>query len=88
VEIVDGSKEKVLYQGSEGVGASDPSWSRVGDKIAVVLRQVGKNSELLVLGIECVRRRCQFLYHFSIELSACVLALYSARIPRNLAPTS
>ena len=52
VANADGSGEKVLYQGKEGEAFSAPSWSGAEDRIAILSSEVGKNTELLILGMD------------------------------------
>jgi eukaryotic-like serine/threonine-protein kinase len=48
----DGSGEKIVYEGKEGVRMSDPSWSGAEDLLAILSQEVGKNAELLVLKMD------------------------------------
>jgi serine/threonine protein kinase/Tol biopolymer transport system component len=52
VANADGSGEKLLYQGQEGVAFSAPSWCSAEDRIAILSGEVGKNTELLILGMD------------------------------------
>jgi Tol biopolymer transport system component len=48
----DGGGEKVLYQGEENANLSNPSWSRVGGRIAILSAKSGRSPLLLVLTAE------------------------------------
>ena len=47
----DGSQEKTLYEAAENAFMSVPSWSGDGERIAIVTREVGKDTQLRVLTV-------------------------------------
>ncbi len=52
VANVDGSGEKLLYQGAEGATFYGLSWGGPDDRLALLSKVAGKNTEVLILGAD------------------------------------
>ena len=65
----DGSGEKLLYQGVEGATCSGLSWGGPDDRLALLSKIVGKNTDLLVLGSDGKIERTLQPLHIAVDVA-------------------